>query len=211
MRMWFRVPLLGCEFAPLLASKGERKLRIFPLQLPIGPAEVGACNALLDEAASASAAAVFVLPEVRTGADLAVALCAFRDDARWNFREVPWLEHPRHALLVGMRWTTSEALHSLAMGFAPFGTMPVTRRAPYAAFGLWPGGIANDFHPERKPTSKIVTFADMPHEMPKDAHDENWRKSKEWTRELLALPAEGAARPAVSFCLDADARPILFP
>ena len=31
------------------------------------------------------------------------------------------------------------------MGLAPFGTMPVTRRAPYVCLATWPGGHDNPY------------------------------------------------------------------
>jgi len=33
-----------------------------------------------------------------------------------------------HDLLIGIQWTTAAGLLSMPMGFAPFATMPVTRR-----------------------------------------------------------------------------------
>ena len=46
-------------------------------------------------------------------------------------------------VMVGIEWQIREGLVSSPMGFAPFGTMPVTRRAPYACIAAWPGEHEN--------------------------------------------------------------------
>lgn len=83
------------------------------------------------------------------------------------------------------------ALASTAMGFAPFHTMPLTRRAPVTAIALWSGGLQNEFHPAgRGDKRKQASFADMPHGRDKAAHDDLWRKSDRSTTDLGGDPTE---------------------
>jgi hypothetical protein len=89
------------------------------------------------------------------------------------------------------------------MGFAPLGSMPVTRRAPFVALAAWTGPKRN---PQKSKKMKApdrpdeVGFVDMPPIQP-DLHDSMWDATRKRVRELKALPQEGAALPTVAFCL----------
>lgn len=62
-------------------------------------------------------------------------------------------------LLLGIQWATEVAgIASMPMGFAPFATMPVTRRAPYVCLATWPGGHENPHWKKFKP--EVVDFLD---------------------------------------------------
>lgn len=54
-----------------------------------------------------------------------------------------------------------------ALGFAPLGTMPVTRRAPYVALGIWAGGYDNPF---RKRPDEFVGAGDMKHGLAEESY-----------------------------------------
>src|SRR6185295_5893922 len=88
-------------------------------------------NAFFDEAADAHLPAVVVFPSIRSEEQLLEQLRILTADERWKTsrEHVKLLE--TDDLLVGVQWTTAKGLISTPMGFAPFATMPVTRRAPY--------------------------------------------------------------------------------
>lgn len=167
-------------------------------------------NALLDAAASKKLAALFSFPELRSSDDVTRLIAVLQRDERWQVRDVPWKEAPRDAVIVGLNWRTPSGKLSRVMGFAPLGTMPVTRRAPFVAIAMWPGEKDNPWRPG-PPNAKYVSFADMPHDHDEGEHAALWANSQAWTADLLARPPEGAARPTASFCLEPNARVTLFP
>jgi len=103
-----------------------------------------------------------------------------------------------------MDWTTRSGMRSAAMGFAPFGEMPVTRRAPYVALALWTGERLNPFH-SRGPAG-TVSMAHAPHSWSEDKHREHWDKTVEAVDALSKDPPEDTKElREISFCLRAEA------
>jgi hypothetical protein len=107
---------------------------------------------------------------------------------------------------VDLRWQSPAMDECSALGFAPIGTMPVTRRAPYTAFGMWTGGHDNPF---RKRPDPFVGAGDMHHDLEEAAyrkmHTET-RGAVDLRRDLLT---ETGVITGVTFCLARAYRPRL--
>ncbi|MCX4246567.1 hypothetical protein [Paraliomyxa miuraensis] len=103
--------------------------------------------------------------------------------------------------MVGLEWRTKAGLRSQVMGFAPLGSMPVSRRSPYVALSAWPGGHDNEFFDRGHAQS--VSFADAPTGLrSREQHDDLWRKSEAATCRLASDPADDVERMRrVAFCI----------
>ena len=79
------------------------------------------------------------------------------------------------------------------MGFGPFATMPVTRRAPYACLATWPGEHENRHRTRYE--EGVVDFLDSAPaaSLDKAEYRKLWDASTVRTRELLTEPADDAS------------------
>ena len=219
MRNWLGIPNYGCQFAPRMAWRGTDQpssLRILEVFGGVDIEVTEALNRFIDQAATAGTAAIIIFPEMRSARELLEALKALAASERWRLSAPPWPRHDRDGVLVAIDYETSTSARypSKVLGFAPLGSMPVTRRAPYFGLGLWGGGTLNQLHPYRKPgrVPRFVSFADMP--IPEDEkarHARRWEESETATAALCAVPPEGAADITITFCLPEQLRGALFP
>jgi hypothetical protein len=200
-RRWLGASLAGCLFAARFA-KGGRLLYYTSLDDP--SEELSAeLDAFFDRAADDGSVPVALFPRIRSATGTARLIKLLRKGERWSVKEVRWRQHSREkdACLVGLEWRTKTGLQSRVMGFAPLGSMPVTRRGPYVAVAAWPGGHDN-VHFDRGPSGS-VSFADADTRLrDREQHDEVWRKSESMTRRLVSDPADDVERMRqVAFCL----------
>lgn len=158
---------------------------------------------LLIEAAQHDEALLFIFPDLRKETEVIEVLDGLCAHPSWESEEIAWKEHPRSDILVALRWKTPKNLVTTTLGLAPFGTMPVTRRAPFVAIALWPGGHQNPHWPVR---GKRISLADMPHILDSEAHEKMKIESEERKREYLQGQNEGAADHRVTFCFSEAAR-----
>lgn len=154
VRKWLATGFTGCGFAQSFAGKSHLLLGAVDQNV-----QADAINAIFDLAAAEHLPAIAIFPAIRTeGQLLDQLLLLARNSTRWMLtREVV------HGLvtddvLLGLQWNTADGLQSLPMGFAPFGTMPVTRRAPYVCLATWPGGHENPHRKKFDPN--VVDFLD---------------------------------------------------
>jgi hypothetical protein len=192
-----------CRFARGFAKKD----RITPLEVlePVIPADAQRLNLFLDAAGAASQVALILWPLLRTYEEIVPLILALTSDARWRWSRVPWVNHVRDdATLIGLTWRTGGGEESSVMGFGPFGSMPVTRRGPYVALAVWPGGQENRKHQSApgkvgfidcKITSDVA--ADD------DGYDTLWRSTRSEVTRLLSAPPpdHGKTLRDVAFCL----------
>ncbi|WNG13583.1 hypothetical protein [Cystobacter fuscus] len=154
---------------------------------------------------------IAVFPEIRTAEDIVELLVGLAGKSGWSLSREEWKRYPRGDELAGLWWQTPAGQRTSVMGFAPLGSMPVTRRAPFVAVAAWTGPQLN---PQKTKKMKVpgpsneVGFVDMKLIHP-DTHDSMWDSTSEKVRELKALTKEGAARPTVAFCLPASCAPHL--
>ncbi len=150
-------------------------------------------DTLLDAAAVAHLPALVVLPTIRTERDLLDQLAVLAKGDRWRVTKETVATLMTDDLLVGIQWRTPSGRMSLPMGFGPFATMPVTRRAPYVCLATWPGDHQN---PHRtRYHEAIVDFLDSAPaaSLSKPEYRKLWDASTLRTRELLSDPADDAS------------------
>ena len=81
-------------------------------------------------------------------------------------------------LFIGLEWQTSTTnLWSTPMGLGPFGTMPQTRRAPYACIVAWTAARMNK-HKKKSDACVHLLDADLSNLGLEDDADEYKRQSK---------------------------------
>jgi hypothetical protein len=139
LRQWLAKGMTGCQFAKLIAQKKDRILRA----TFAGLAQEEDVSRLFEAGTQAHLPAIAIFTAIRTEEALVEQLRILSRGTRWRITR----EHPDKLVtddvMVGMEWQIREELASSPMGFAPFGTMPVTRRAPYVCLAAWPGGHEN--------------------------------------------------------------------
>jgi hypothetical protein len=204
---WLRSDISGCLFAKKFASESAGRLRLVVLSRALEDKELGGkLQVLLTDAADHKEAVILIFPDLRLDEDVARLIDLLAKHEAWSCREVKWKEHAREHILIAIEWCTPSGYQSVAMGLAPLGTMPVTRRSPFVSVALWPDGKQN--HCNQHPRSR-VSLADMPHSLDCPAHENMWKASEEKKREVVDTLAEGAARPTVSFCLRPEVRRLI--
>jgi len=136
-RLWLRAGMAGCEFAKLLAGKANRMAieAHVDAELP----RTDWLNNAFDANAIANRAVIAVFPRISSERALIEFLNALGRDDRWKVRRRTKTS-PAGGALVGLEWRTADGDISETMGFAPFPSMPVPRRAPYVAIATWPVG-----------------------------------------------------------------------
>jgi hypothetical protein len=151
-------------------------------------------DAVFDAAASERLPAIVVFPSIRSEEQLLGQLQILAGGARWRISREVVKNLATSDLLVGIQWTTSNRLASMPMGFAPFATMPVTRRAPYVCLATWPGGQDNPHSHRRKPRPGVVDFLDaaLAESLSRAEFDRMWDASVARTQELLVETGDDA-------------------
>lgn len=205
---WLARGFTGCQFAAYLAGE-NRKARARDRILcatfleDVTPDALADIERIIDTSAAAGQIALFLFPRLREAADVVRLLALLARHERWRCSPVDWGASKRDGYaLLGLDWITGSGATSSAMGFAPLGSMPVTRRAPYVAIALWAGGHENQHKPSKRPD---VGFVDFPVPMEEPEHTAVWNETKNEVRRLLSDPAEDAALlRRVAFCLPED-------
>lgn len=197
LREWFNRGLSGCKFASLLASETPR----YAFNVQVGPAASLCIDDLemqIDAAAAKSEVHLLVLPRVKSEAEIVELARGFDQAERWHVSAHSCPNEP-DLLGLSIEFFTQSGARSATMGFAPSGSMPVTRRAPYVALATWGGGRENP-HFERGGSD--VNFADVPTRLPKESYESMWASSQKATRVRLEEPRfDSKWLRKISFCL----------
>ena len=203
-RDWLRKGMTACGFAASAATDARINY-VHMLEDPTSE-DVGDFDRFIDDSAKAGEVAIIIFPRVRTPRGIVRLMKALTTGTRWKAARVPWRHHAREgAGLVGLTFTTLAGDASSVMGFAPLGCMPVTRRAPYVALGIWAGTKQN---PHKSSPQGTVGFIDAPvlgaddARLEKVAHDKMWTQTMNRVKELLGDPPEDDFKlKDVAFCL----------
>ena len=141
--------------------------------------------------------ALAVFPSIETERQLMAFVELLIRDQQWTAIQRPISDR----LAVELRWKASELLEASAIGFAPLGTMPVTRRAPYVALGIWAGGHNN---PRRKKPDAFVGVGDMSHTLRTDRYDTMQRLTRDHVSRTRSVLRDTTVVTGVTFCLSID-------
>jgi hypothetical protein len=213
MRQYLRSGTTGCGFAAAYAHAPDAILWGVWSGIPPSQSLHTELAGFFTGAANIERPGIAVFPDLRTADDVVSLLVGLAGKPGWSLARAEWRKHPREDELVSLWWRTPAGLRTSVMGFAPLGSMPVTRRAPFVAIAAWAGPKLN---PQKSKKMKApdppdeVGFVDMP-PLPPDKHDQMWDTTRDNVRELKALPQEGAALPTVAFCLPSACAPRLNP
>ena len=182
VRRWLSSGFTGCSFARSFA--GGKQLAQVGFEEHATPGEL---DTIFDAAAQGHLPAIVVFTGIRDETALLEQLRVLTTGARWSVQRTSARGLETSDLLLEVSWRTAAGLTSTPMGFGPFPTMPVTRRAPYVCLGVWPGGHENQ-HPHRGPPSPTaVDFLDapLPTSLTRPAFDKAWDASVDQTTALL--------------------------
>ena len=190
----------GCAFASALAK--SRIVYHVARQFPTKD-DMATIDSIVEAASALKHVAALVFPDVRSSNGIVRLLRALeRGSERWTIRRIPWRNHERNnVVLVSVRWRTATepVRYTSAMGFAPLGAMPATRRAPYVALALWGGDEENEFKRKREVD---LGFIDIPTRLTKEKYDATMKRTDKEVRELLNDPPEDVVHlRRVAFCL----------
>jgi hypothetical protein len=206
-RLWLRAGMTGCSFARMLTGGSKRTAVVAEIQPIAGQRIALRLNTGFDAHARADRVAVAVFPLINCEGALIELLNTLACDSRWRIRCHPQ-RSPSAGVLVGLEWITASGHVSEAMGFAPFGTMPVPRRAPYVAIATWPGRAANPFRgrgvtPPGKPDT--VSFLDAAHGFEERRYEAMWSDTTRDVTSLMKCPPDDAKLyRRTAFVLTAD-------
>lgn len=179
----------GCDFASTLV-KGE-KVSFFSIADPAvewTDDDVDDFESAIEQAAASGICAIGLDVIATTGADAAALLRRLHDREAWKVSIIGATDAPIVKLALHY---LSGARRSSVMGLAPFGTMPVTRRAPFVSLVVW-GGAAGTrkIHEKARhaPDEHSIGLVDIPIRLDDDPFDTAWKNTIARTKARLVLP-----------------------
>lgn len=200
-REWLNRGRAGCKFASVLAS--EPRLAYYVGQRPVADENPDAITAHIDRASRDRFVAIILFPRAREERDAARLVTVLARSDRWQLdtKALPKNQRGRSGIVgVMLGLTTQTGEVSYAMGFAPSGQMPTTRRGPYLGLALWAGPRSNPYFMAGK--EGMVKMAHAPHSLSEENHRNAWERTEDATAELLAEPPEDPVwLRDVAFCL----------
>ncbi len=192
LRLWLRAGLTACDFAKRLAGRANGLAVVAHLESALPQSSWLADT--FDANADADRAVLVALPRIISEQGLVEFLNALARD-RWRVKRRRKAS-PGGGVLVGVDWITKNGEVSETMGFAPFYTMPVSRRAPYVAIATWPGGRSNPFRGQGStppPRDGVVSFLDAPHGYDLATYEKKWVDTTTRVASLMEVPPDNAA------------------
>jgi hypothetical protein len=195
-----------CRFARVFA--GKKIIRPVEIQVPLTAADVTNLDVLLDALAAANQVGLVLWPLLRSSADVVSVLRTLIVSSRWKCHRVPWGKHSHDdATQVGLTWKTPLGDASSVMGFAPLGSMPVTRRSPYVAIAVWPGGRENPKHPSPAGEVGFIDCKVPEASKPEHNYDNLFTLTNKGVLGLLGAPPPDDHKTLrkVAFCLPSGA------
>lgn len=192
-RLWLRTGNSGCEYAKRLAAKASQIAIVAHMEPMLPP--TAWLDGVFDANADEERAVIAVFPHIQSERALIDLLNSLAGE-RWKI--LPRKKSsPSGNTCIGVDWTTKHGDVSETMGFAPFPSMPVTRRAPYVGIAAWPGQRSNPFRGE-SPTPMgregRVSFLDAPHGLNerREEYEAWWQTTSERVASLMKVPPDDA-------------------
>jgi len=187
--------LHGCAFATWAAT--HDRIRYASFFDPPDDAGIRQLSLHIRVAQSHEQLALAVFPNIETEQLLLSLLELLDRDPQWNVVRLPISDR----LAFDLRWKASDSLEASAIGFAPLGTMPVTRRSPYVAIGVWAGGHSN---PRRKKPDAFIGVGDMSHGLQHERYDKMQRLTRERVSRARNVLKDSTVATGVTFCLSSS-------
>lgn len=181
--------MTGCQFAARIARERHQIMSVAFPEL----ADQADVSNIFEAGRDAKLPAIAIFTGIRTEAALVEQLARMSDGERWHITEVSPDGIDTDDVFVGVDWRVRDGLASSVMGFAPFASMPVTRRAPYVCIAAWPGNHDNPHW--TKFEEAIVHFLDTDLsglELTKAKYQALTKASIDATSELLKDPPDDA-------------------
>lgn len=220
-RHWLTRNQTGCLFATALAGKEDQSSwydEVF-LDTANEPA-YEKLNAAITGLSDKAQAIQVILPTLITPTDICRFLSTLCLDKQWYLSRIPSKEKKTNPVMeVGLRWhLVGGQFVSWVLGFAPFDSMPFTRRAPFTAI-IWrtkgPGRCPKIVYPEKdRPIDdasglRSVHLADLPDGLSKDEQVIAWwQRTEEGKEDLLATDElRSVALAKVTFAFPGDFEP----
>lgn len=178
LSVWLRsVDLCGCFFAAITAA--NKKIHLSTTLEPFDAAMIEGLNADFTFAAQSKMFALAIFPLISSENQLDELIQMLSNNDRWKANEIGWDAEHR---MVELHWRNPEGLDCNAVGFAPTLAMPASRRAPYVAVGVWPGGHDNQFLKRPGPT---IGLADTGHDLDEQGYHHQLEKTEAKVGELV--------------------------
>lgn len=152
-------------------------------------------NADFEFAAQSKLFALAIFPLISSERQLGELIQTLSGDAQWKAEEIGRDTEHR---MVELRWRNPEGLECNAVGFAPTLAMPATRRAPYVAVGVWPGGHDNQF---LKKHGQTIGLADTSHKLDEQSYQNHLEKTEAKVGQLVGSSFTKAQMRRLTFRL----------
>jgi hypothetical protein len=203
-RRWLQSAMTGCAFATHLSGKRAR----FAIHAFASEEPADWFDGALESHGDADRVVALVFPWIADEEVLVRYLMSVQaQSSRWKLHKRKKKDDSSRFHL-GITWRTKGGLECDLMGFAPFATMPVPRRAPYVALAAWPGGRKNPFN-EPKHLDR-VSFLDVSHGLHKPDYDKRWTKTLADVDALMRVPSDRSLRYTnVAFTLPLEVSSLL--
>jgi hypothetical protein len=194
--LWLK-SIPGCKFATQFTSTKEEggRIHVFDAE-KIDDSTPDLLTSIFEGAAKSEFAAVVLLSFVNSETELIDCIKIFCKNERWRYEVKIKSERPE--IFLSLEWKTSQEKWSRMLGFAPLPFMPVTRRAPYFALGLWPGPSSS------KNKSQYVGLIDMPSKIEPGKHKDMLEESMENAKNLLNEDPNKAPWREIAFSFGAS-------
>lgn len=201
MARWLQANITGCLFAKYFAPKLQPLVWRTPIDGGV-PADLAPWIA---ECVKSESVAIILFPSLRRPAQIEDLLVSLESHGDWRLTSTRPTEDPRpEDILLRLDLRTSHGKLSTPIGFAPLGSMPVLRRAPYVALALWPGDGGNPHKPAKGGRVSLADTSFRSDDIPKAKYNEWFKQSVKNKGLFLQGQNEHAAEHNVTFCLPRD-------
>lgn len=215
-RDWLKRNQTGCLFASMLSRKEESGSWYDEVFLDASnPDAYDSLDKTIMYISRRAEAIQIILPKLRTPNDIINFLELLCRKSQWRLVNIPWQgDGVPPAVQTGLRWyLPSHNFVSWVLGFAPWESMPFTRRAPFISFIMRTQGPGRcpEIARHTRPVDKVcrmpsVHLADLPDGLlNEETVMRYWNRTVEEKKNLLAGDELGlVARAKITFSFPAN-------
>ena len=143
------------------------------------PEQVPGLNSDFETASTKGEFALAIFPQIETEQDLSQLIETLGKSEGWTLNEFHRRDNHK---MIELLWQNPLGKLSNAVGFAPTLSMPVSRRAPFVALGLWPGGHDNPF---LRRHGENVGLADTQHHLTEEQYTRQHKNTQTKVKGLI--------------------------